>query len=173
MDTTNTVRNWTVSLVAVAIIIIGFVFAIRHARPASAVVGANAALATTTAATTTVTEVVAADGAKVSDITVASEGEMLTVSDQKAGSTVKVDSMTLTRASWVAIRDSKDWVLGAAWFPAGATTGTVSLLRNTVAGAHYTAVIYVDNGDKKFQVHGDSLVTGADGQPGSATFTAQ
>ena len=178
MEATNTARNWTVTLVAVAIIVIGFVFAIRHARPTSAVVGAKGALATTTEVTSGDTEVTAATGegtgeVKVSNVTTATTGELLTVSNQKAGSEVKIDSLSLTRASWVAIRDSKDWVLGAAWFPAGATSGTVSLLRNTVAGEHYTAVIYIDNGDKKFQVHGDSLVTGADGVPGSASFTAQ
>lgn len=175
MDTTNAGRNWAVGIVIALIIVVGIVYAIRHGRVNSPVVGAHSVATTTSTTSTSATDVDGVTGASGADmgVTVSNDGEMLSVSDQKAGSEVTVDSMTLTRASWVAIRDSKNWILGAAWFPAGTTAGQVALLRSTVAGEVYSAVIYVDNGDKVFDFHKDSLVTGADGQPGSATFKAQ
>lgn len=172
MDTTNTGRNWAVGIVIALIIIVGVVYAIRHARSGSPVVGAYSPALSSTSTTITDTKTVTGAAGDIT-VTTANDGEMLSVANQKAGAEVTVDSMKLTRASWVAIKDSNSWILGAAWFPAGTTSGTVSLLRNTVVGGVYSAVIYVDDGDKIFDFHKDMLVTGADGTPGSATFTAQ
>ena len=104
--------------------------------------------------------------------TVAS-GETISVNDQTAGMSVVVGAVTLTKPSWVAIRDTKGWVLGAAWLSASATAVSVPLLRATKTGETYQAVIYVDNGDKMFDLHADSLVTASENAPVSATFNAK
>jgi len=89
------------------------------------------------------------------------------VQDQSAGMGVSITSMNLTRETWVAVRDSKS-ILGAGRFSPGATSGTVKLLRATEAGKAYQVVVYVDDGDKKFDFKVDAVVPGV-----GSTFTAQ
>jgi hypothetical protein len=86
-------------------------------------------------------------------------GEAVAVADQAAGATVAIDSMSLTGSSWVAVRDERS-ILGASRFEAGATSGTVRLIRGTVPGATYQVVIYRDNGDGAFDFKIDALVSG-------------
>ena len=100
-------------------------------------------------------------------------GETISVDDQASGMSVAINSVKLTKPSWVAIRDTKGWILGAAWFAESAEATSVSLLRETVAGQTYQAVIYVDDGDKKFHLHADSIVLASESAPVSATFNAQ
>src|SRR5262249_16627222 len=101
-------------------------------------------------------------------------GETVTVNDQTAGASVTVADLTLMKPSWVVIRDTKGWALGAEWFYGSGKDLSISLLRNTVAGQTYQAVIYIDNGNKKFDLHcGDTLVTDSQGAPVSSTFTAK
>ena len=98
----------------------------------------------------------------------------MTVADQPAGSVVKIASLTLSQLGWVAIRDSKGWVLGAGRFEAGTSSNVeVVLLRNTVAGEKYQVLLYSDDGDKQYDLHKDSLVMNADASVAGATFTAQ
>ena len=85
-------------------------------------------------------------------------GESLTVIDQPAGKTVAISSMKLSRESWVVVRDARS-ILGASRFNADATNGTVKLIRPTEARNGYQALIYVDDGDKKFDFKKDMLVT--------------
>ena len=94
------------------------------------------------------------------------QGESISVSDQSAGTTVTISSMNLTRETWIAVRDEKS-ILGAGRFAPGAKSGTVELLRGTEAGKSYSVVVYVDNGNRAFDLTGDELVTGV-----SATFVA-
>lgn len=111
--------------------------------------------------------------AGTSDQTIASENDSVGVQDQPAGSLVSVASVTLAQSSWIAIRDEDGRVLGAGRFDAGTHPDvTVQLLRNTVSGGHYQALIYIDNGDRIFDLHTDTLVTNADGSVAGATFTA-
>ncbi len=111
------------------------------------------------------------------DVTVStsiSGGEAVTVVDQPAGSIVKVESVTLVQTGWVAVRDSKGWVLGARRFEAGTTKdGEVVLQRDTVAGEKYQVLLYNDDGDKEYDLHKDSLVMNADASVVGATFSAQ
>ncbi len=100
-------------------------------------------------------------------------GETVTANDQAAGATVVLEQATLKRPSWVAIKDTKDWVLGAAWFYASGENLSVPLLRATKPGEVYQAVIFVDNGDKKFDRHVDTLLVSAEGAPVSSTFRAE
>ena len=100
-------------------------------------------------------------------------GETVTVNDQSAGASVSVEQVTLKRPSWIAIKDTKDWVLGAAWFSASGENLSVPLLRATQPGDVYQAVIFVDNGDTKFDRHIDTLLVSAEGAPVSSTFRAE
>ncbi len=93
----------------------------------------------------------------------------LTIKDQAAGTQVQIAKMTLTKTSWVAVRDAKThWVLGARRFDAGTASGEVFLLRATTKGSAYEGVIFTDDGDKAFDLHKDTLEVGV-----SSPFSAQ
>jgi hypothetical protein len=101
----------------------------------------------------------------------------LTVNDQKPGSTVEISSLKLVDPSWIAIRDDISGnpgpkVLGARYFATGADNGTVELLRNTVEGKSYFAIIYKDNGDGKFDSKTDPVVADENGTTITVKFTA-
>ncbi|MEN9413564.1 MAG: hypothetical protein RLZZ342_651 [Candidatus Parcubacteria bacterium] len=100
-------------------------------------------------------------------------GETVSVEDQAPGTSVAISQVTLKRPSWVAIKDTNDWVLGAAWFNGSGENLSVPLLRATTMGDVYQAVIYMDNGDKKFDRHVDTLLVSAEGAPVSATFRTE
>ncbi len=89
--------------------------------------------------------------------TTTTAGETVRVQNQNAGSSVVISSMNLSRESWIAVRDSRS-ILGASRFSAGATSGTVKLLRPTEAGKSYTLVVFIDDGDKKFDFRVDPIV---------------
>lgn len=99
--------------------------------------------------------------------TVSDGSDSLRVPDQQPGLSVAV-SGTLAAASWVVVHEDRDGVLGnalgAAWFPAGEVNGYVPLLRSTEGERLYHAVIYRDNGDKIFDLHGDSPLRRATGE---------
>lgn len=100
-------------------------------------------------------------------------GEAVSVGDQPAGSFVSIGSVTLSQTGWVAVRDSGGRVLGAARLEPGTNTGVqVPLLRNTVSGERYQVLIYIDDGDKQFDLHKDILVTNPDGSILGAAFAA-
>jgi hypothetical protein len=100
-------------------------------------------------------------------------GETVSAEDQAPGTSVALSQVTLKRPSWVAIKDTNDWILGAAWFYTSGENFSVPLLRATKLGEVYQAVIYVDNGDKKFDRHIDTLLVSAEGAPVSATFRTE
>lgn len=83
----------------------------------------------------------------------------LIVSEQYAGGSVFIALATLSRGAWVAIHEDSDGkpanILGARYFPAGKTAGTVDLLRATVPGRTYHAVVHQDDGDREFDFRTD------------------
>jgi hypothetical protein len=84
-------------------------------------------------------------------------------SPQKAGRSVMVAKAVVTAPTWVVVYDNKDGKPGNAlgarlFFPQG-QTGTIELLRTTIAGKSYLVGQQVDNGDKKFSLRGDALLT--------------
>ena len=101
-------------------------------------------------------------------------GEAVNVSDQAPGSVVKVASVTLSQIGWLAVRDAGGRILGAARFEPGVNTGvTIPLLRPTEVGQKYQVLVYVDDGDKVFDLHKDILVINADGSVAGTTFSAE
>lgn len=89
-------------------------------------------------------------------------GEVVVVEDQAAGSSVVVASASLTKPSWIAIKDAAGWILGARRFDmTSVPESSIPLLRATEAGKIYYAVIYVDDGDKAFDFKKDTVVVQA------------
>ncbi len=98
-------------------------------------------------------------------------GEAVTVRDQAAGTSVSVASVTLNEMGWVAIRDENGRVLGAARFDAGTWSNVpVPLLRATAVAGSYQVLLYVDDGDKQYDLHKDILIMGANGEVAGTTF---
>jgi hypothetical protein len=88
---------------------------------------------------------------------------VVSVSDQSAGSLVTVDSLTMANSGWVAIRENIDRtvgkILGAQRFDAGTYANiSVELLRPTVSGSRYSAVLFKDDGDRTFNYQYDLLI---------------
>lgn len=183
-------RSWIITGSITLVLILLAWWGIAHLRAASPVVGSeNAKMVVQTDADGTQTAVmVSADEPTVTKkadaptaptarvqatATAVAGGETVTTSDQAAGSQVTISQATLTRPSWIAIKDTKGWVIGAGWFAASGENLSVPLLRATKAGEVYQAVVYADNGDKKFDLHADTLLTSAEGAPLSSTFRAQ
>jgi hypothetical protein len=114
---------------------------------------------------------------------VASDETPIALGAVVAGAEVKVQSVTLPVSGWVAIHDYRAGaansignVLGAAWFPAGIHENiSVELLRATVAGQKYFAVLHADDGDKIFEIKADPILLSnpSTNIPFAAEFTAQ
>jgi len=90
----------------------------------------------------------------------------VSVSDQPAGNSVEVTGLSLSSAGWVAIYDTRDgvpgWILGAKRFLPGDKEGVVPLLRQTVPGETYFAILHGDDGDLLFDKRKDVALTGED-----------
>lgn len=167
-------KQWLITGGIVAVLVLLVWWGVAHRQPASPVVGNDETSATTTTEVTDGTIAASASDPVVRPVTpteVAS-GETVTVQDQSAGATVAVSQVTLKSPSWVAIKDTTGRILGAGWFYQSGENLSVPLLRSTIAGEAYQAVIYVDNGDKQFDFHKDTLITSVDGAPVSSTFRA-
>ena len=89
-------------------------------------------------------------------------GYSVSVIDQEAGNVVHIAQAVFEKEAWVAIREDRDGqlgnILGAYRYPAGTNSGSVELMRGTIAGNIYYAVIYIDDGDKEFDFKKDALV---------------
>jgi hypothetical protein len=170
----NIVRNWLIGIGVALFVIVGITFAMHRKETLAPLMAIDQAT-TTSSATSTVgpTSTGISSGTAAPAVTTPSMGETVTVLDQKAGRSVAIDSMSLTRKSWIAIKDTKGYILGAGLFPASATSGSVPLLRATAAGERYEVLIYVDGGDHVFNFHTDMLVVAADGSPVGSAFNAQ
>jgi hypothetical protein len=177
----NIVRNWLGAIAGVLVILIAITYVV-HRNDATATLASDTgtstmAAATSTAATTTT--VTSTAGVAMSftplagTLMTASQGEAVAASNQPAGSSVEVSSMTLARKSWLAVMASDGSILGAGLFPADATSGTIPLQRDTVAGSTYEVVIYADDGDDIFNFRKDLLVMNTDKSPVGAMFTVQ
>lgn len=106
--------------------------------------------------------------------TIAGSRESVSVEDQAAGMTVQIKAATLAQIGWIAVRDADGRTLGAGRFEAGAHEGVeVQLLRATKPGERYQVLIYVDDGDKTFDLHKDILVMRADGSVAGSIFGAK
>jgi hypothetical protein len=78
----------------------------------------------------------------------------LTVADQEAGTVVNVSGLVIAGKKWIGVYDDRSgapgWIMGATRVHEGDTVAKVELLRTTVAGNTYYAVILNDDGDEVF-----------------------
>ncbi len=172
----NIVRNWLSGIGVALVVLIAITYIVHRKDSVAPVVASDENTATTTDASATSTAgstVFASSASTDGTITTAAAGESISVADQPAGDSVAIGSMTLTKKSWVAVKSTDGRILGAGFFAANATSGSVPLLRATAAGERYEVLIYVDDGDHLFNFHKDMLVTSADGSPVSAAFSAK
>ncbi len=106
--------------------------------------------------------------------TIAGSRESVEVEDQVAGMIVKIKEATLAQVGWIAGRDAEGRTLGAGRFESGSyVDAEVPLLRATESGERYQVLIYVDDGDRAFDVHKDILVTHGDGSVAGSVFSAK
>lgn len=107
----------------------------------------------------------------------AAESGAIAVSNQPAGDTVTIDSVTVPPPGvWVAVRevDGGDLgnVLGAARAGGPRSSLSISLLRSTIAGRSYAVELYRDDNDGPFDLASDSVyVDFTTGAPVVAYFT--
>src|SRR3989344_6678587 len=84
------------------------------------------------------------------------EGDAVSAADQAAIKVAIASSVTLSKLGWVAVRDSRGWILGAERLTAGTRQSvTITLLRGMEAGKVYEMVLYHDDGDMEFDLHKD------------------
>lgn len=173
-------RNWVITGIIAIIVIVLIGWAIAAKRAGSPVVGSSTSTTTgqtdTTAGSTsgsTNEPSVNPSSVSSSGASAVASGETVTTQDQPAGISVSIAQATLKNPSWIAIKDTNGRILGAGWFSTSGEHLSVPLLRATEAGQVYQAVIYVDDGDKQFDFHKDTLLTSSEGAPVSSTFRAQ
>ncbi len=101
--------------------------------------------------------------------------DSVSASNQPAGSTITV-TVHLSQPRWIAIHEMADGIpariLGAQKFFSGDHTGTVALLRATVAGSTYTAMVHQDSGDSGFDLKTDMPLLSGGVPVASSPFTA-
>lgn len=162
--------QWVIIGAAVIVLVVGGAWLVMRDRATNTSASENSnATSTTVSSTPAVVE--ATNNVPKGTVTATSDGESVSVADQPAGTSVALSSMSLTHATWIAVRDDMS-ILGAAWFPSSATSGTVELQRGTQGGKSYRVVMYVDDGDKKFDMRADKLIT-AEAGPVGTSFDAQ
>jgi hypothetical protein len=91
----------------------------------------------------------------------------LVMSDQYPGNVVYLSSVQLAAPGWVVIQaddaGKPGKVIGSTYFEAGINPGKVTLTQAMVDGGTYYAVMYSDNGDKKFDATKDAPLKDARG----------
>ncbi len=99
----------------------------------------------------------------------------IAVQDQEFGDSVSISSVNLGAAGWIAVHEDRDGglgnILGAGWFPQGTSEQVeIDLLRGTVPGATYYAVLRSDDGDREFDRAKDLPFEDEDGKILQTTF---
>lgn len=88
--------------------------------------------------------------------------ELVSVSNQSAGTTVFVDSVSVPPPGvWVAVHEQNNGtlgsILGASRVRFQSTQVAIELLRPTLPTSHYAVVLYRDDGDNVFSLTTDSV----------------
>jgi len=112
--------------------------------------------------TTTETPVAMTDNSNV-----AGAINRIVMSDQYPGNVVYLNSAQFANPGWVVINaDSSGTpgaILGETYFTSGINPGKITLSSPMVDGGTYYAVMYSDNGDKKFDASVDKPLTDSNG----------
>lgn len=96
---------------------------------------------------------------------------------QSAGFSVSVSQASVSGNSWIVVYESRNGergnALGAALFSPERKSGTVRLLRTTIAGQTYFVGHRRDDGDRIFSMQKDLPVVGTNGEPVLVQFVAE
>jgi len=165
MDGTKQTTNWIIAGLVALVVIIGGGWLIARERSGT-MAGTNATSTETTSTGVVASEIGNTSTTKpskastvVSNPTTAASGETISVSDQPAGASVMVADVSVSKPTWVAVRDSRPWYLGWKLVKNSQSNITVPLQRDTVKGQSYEVVLFADNGDGTFAIHGaDTLI---------------
>lgn len=106
-----------------------------------------------------------------------SSEDSILVTDQSEGVRVSLSSVVLKEGGWAVIHEDDNGapgrILGAQLLAAGKwTDSTVELLRGTLAGQTYYAMLHSDNGDRAFDPKKDLPITDDEGNPVVMEFKA-
>lgn len=111
-----------------------------------------------------------------SELSTTTGANFVQVPNQAEGVSVEVPQVKLDRLGWVVIHEDDNGapgrILGAQLYDAGTSSGSVDLLRGTIAGNKYYAMLHEDNGDRAFDPKKDTPILGADGNPVMTSFMA-
>ncbi len=106
---------------------------------------------------------------------VAKAKNTLTVSDQRAGSTVTIDTVSLQKPGFVVIRADTSGrpgkILASSNLVSPGTKEDLVIGFRPTAGTSYYAVLYSDDGDKKFNETKDEAINTAQAIPVMAQFS--
>ncbi len=106
-----------------------------------------------------------------------SRDSVAAVSPQRGGFSVTLESIAVSAPTWAVIYDDEEGMpgnaLGARLFHSGEVVGPVRLLRATEKGRKYFVGLQTDDGDRKFELHGDAQVIDAEGRSVLSSFTIQ
>jgi hypothetical protein len=109
--------------------------------------------------------------------TVSNSSSVFSVASQPAGTSVAITNMHLTQPTWIVVYESRNGkpgnVLGAGLFFNTDTSGTVPLMRGTVAGQTYFVTAATDTGSRIFSMQSEKPVLDQSGQQVWTTFSAQ
>ena len=91
----------------------------------------------------------------------------IVMSDQYPGNVVYLNSVQFANPGWVVVQvdnaGTPGAILGETYFDSGINPGKITLSSSMVDGGTYYAVMYSDNGDKKFTSASDKPLTDANG----------
>jgi len=146
--------------------------ALRNSNDTVATKGNTVATTNNTTSTTKSTKT--DNAASVAAAVALGSADIDVTSPQRAGQSVIINSVSVSKPTWVVIYDNNadkpGNVLGAQLF-FSSTNGVVTLLRPTMAGKTYFIGRAVDDGDRKFQKASDKVLTDANGDPVLVPFT--
>ena len=132
MDGTQASTNWIIAGLVALVVIVGGGWLVARERAGSPKIGTSTG-EMVNAPTTGSPAYSAAERTTQQTPSATARGETVTVKDQPAGMNVIVADVTLMKPSWVAIRDTKGWILGVALFGGTSASVVVPLVRGTVA----------------------------------------
>ena len=91
----------------------------------------------------------------------------IVMSDQYPGNVVYLNSAQFAAPGWVVVQadnaGTPGKILGQTYFDAGINPGKITLSSPMIDGGTYYAVMYSDNGDKKFNTANDKTLIDANG----------
>src|SRR3989344_4018510 len=162
----NESRKWSYVLIAIIAFLVGFGSAWLYLTKSPA------------GKVTKDSKVVEKDDETADSSLMLAEPNAVVVNKQKPGIEVNVTKVVFEKGGWVVVHEDdgsgkQGKILGAQLFEGGTwDNGKVELLRGTIEGGKYFAMLHADNGDRAFDPKLDAPIVGKTGSPIMMEFTA-